>query len=367
MAFSEETYDSLVDTIYGLIFGEATWDVFLGRLNAIIPGGRTTLVYHDLGRGQGASQVSHGFTEDWLSSYAQHFAKVDPWVPAISGVAPLQGFIAEDLLPRATFRKTEFYNDFWKPCGETGVGVTILKGENTLFTMATAVSRGEPEENRRFATLLTRLAPHLCRAVGHFEAGKGPRTVDQIGGRLFDAIGIGVLLVGEGGKLISATELGAKALEEGACVRFGFRGRVCIADADADACLNRLLSRWHDGVRQRVVKVNGTKLTMIAVQTGERPLFFEAPTVAIVIETPSKAAAAGLPHLAGKFGLTKAETNIMHGLLDGSSITDIADASNRSRETIRTQLKSIFAKTGVKSQSELFRLVYLSEEPRRYT
>jgi DNA-binding CsgD family transcriptional regulator len=88
------------------------------------------------------------------------------------------------------------------------------------------------------------------------------------------------------------------------------------------------------------------------------------PAVAIIIEKPAAAAIADMPQLAGKFGLTKAEVKIMRGLLHGSTIADLAVESNRSRETIRSQLKSVFSKTGVNSQTELLRLVYFSEPTR---
>jgi hypothetical protein len=67
-----------------------------------------------------------------------------------------------------------------------------------------------------------------------------------------------VLLVGDGGKLISASEVGQQALENGECVRLGIQGNVCLSDADADA-RSRLavaMARWRaatgdDGQRRR--------------------------------------------------------------------------------------------------------------------
>ena len=111
--------------------------------------------------------------------------------------------------------------------------------------------------------------------------------------------------------------------------------------------------------------VDGERLTLIRLQKSTRIQFFDAPSLAIIIEPSSKPVSMDVPRLGGQFGLTRAEIKIMQGLLHGSSITDIAIESNRSRETIRSQLKSVFAKTGVNSQSELLRLVYFSEQARR--
>lgn len=57
------------------------------------------------------------------------------------------------------------------------------------------------------------------------------------------------------------------------------------------------------------------------------------------------------------FGLTAAETAIVRGLALGQPLRDIAAARGRSMETVRTQIRSILAKTETHAQSELVRVV----------
>ena len=57
------------------------------------------------------------------------------------------------------------------------------------------------------------------------------------------------------------------------------------------------------------------------------------------------------------FGLTAAETDIVRGITLGQPVRDIAEARGRSAETVRTQLRSILAKTETHSQQELVRVV----------
>lgn len=57
------------------------------------------------------------------------------------------------------------------------------------------------------------------------------------------------------------------------------------------------------------------------------------------------------------FGLTLAEVEIVQGITLGLPVKDIAGARGRSPETVRTQLRSILAKTETHSQSELVRVV----------
>ncbi len=57
------------------------------------------------------------------------------------------------------------------------------------------------------------------------------------------------------------------------------------------------------------------------------------------------------------FSLTPAEVEIVQGITLGHPLKDIAETRGRSVETVRTQLRSILAKTETHSQSELVRVV----------
>jgi pimeloyl-ACP methyl ester carboxylesterase/DNA-binding CsgD family transcriptional regulator len=57
------------------------------------------------------------------------------------------------------------------------------------------------------------------------------------------------------------------------------------------------------------------------------------------------------------FGLTPAEVEIVRGVTLGLPLRDIAEARGRSVETVRTQVRSILAKTETHSQAELVRVV----------
>jgi DNA-binding CsgD family transcriptional regulator len=61
--------------------------------------------------------------------------------------------------------------------------------------------------------------------------------------------------------------------------------------------------------------------------------------------------------LNGLFDLSPAEARTARGLVEGKSIDEVALANGLSRETIRTQLKSVLSKTGMRRQSELVGLL----------
>lgn len=60
--------------------------------------------------------------------------------------------------------------------------------------------------------------------------------------------------------------------------------------------------------------------------------------------------------LSDLFGLTPAQIRLARLLMQGHSLPQAASATGLSRETLRTQLRSIFEKTGTGRQAELVAL-----------
>lgn len=63
-----------------------------------------------------------------------------------------------------------------------------------------------------------------------------------------------------------------------------------------------------------------------------------------------------LRRLASVYGLTPAEARVALHVIDGGSLATYAQLAAVSVGTARTQLKSVFAKTGVSRQAELIKL-----------
>lgn len=64
-----------------------------------------------------------------------------------------------------------------------------------------------------------------------------------------------------------------------------------------------------------------------------------------------------MPRILALFGLTASEAAVAAAVGAGQSLEDIAAARGVSVQTVRTQLKQIFAKTGTNRQSALAALI----------
>ena len=82
-----------------------------------------------------------------------------------------------------------------------------------------------------------------------------------------------------------------------------------------------------------------------------------APAVLVVVQGLHSEHADLAPSLKQLYGLTSAECRVADALLEADSLRAVAASLCRSEETVRSQLKSIYAKTGVHSQAALLKLL----------
>ncbi len=84
-------------------------------------------------------------------------------------------------------------------------------------------------------------------------------------------------------------------------------------------------------------------------------------TVAVVgILDTSRAMLSPEPVLREVYGLTAAEARLAVAIGGGATLADVAKRTRRSTETVRTQLKAVFRKLGVRRQSDVVALVHMA-------
>lgn len=90
---------------------------------------------------------------------------------------------------------------------------------------------------------------------------------------------------------------------------------------------------------------------------GNFPDFFSGAVGVCIIDVSDRTPPAYTQALRDLYGLTAQEAAIALQLNSGMSPREIAEASSRSYETVRTQVKSILHKTGTRRQAELIALI----------
>jgi DNA-binding CsgD family transcriptional regulator len=357
--------DEFIDLVYASLLGETSWQHFLDRLAETLPDGKSTLFYHDQYKASGALSLTSGLTEKQINQYDTYFCRINPWMPKASVRTIGLGVTAEQMLPYDQLVKTEFYTDFLVPAGlSSAVGVTIVRNEGRSFLLSILTSDRESERTHVAAELLTRLAPHLHRVFKYYQNRSFNRFSKEARGLAFDAIDVGLIIVGDNSRIKSASETAQKIIEHGTCVRTSASGKLHIASHEADTMLQRMLDRTSVEPKFASYIVGDAKVTLIHVQKDRFSFFFEGPTVVVILE-PHRAQQRifDIEEFVSMHSLTAAEARALNGLIGGRSADEIAAEAGLSRETIRSQIKSLYAKTNAGSQIELIRMIAGFESP----
>lgn len=119
------------------------------------------------------------------------------------------------------------------------------------------------------------------------------------------------------------------------------------------------LFRDHGAVVVRLLDKKGrpavlTAKALYAASDPDRPTVSE---IALFLTQTSVRSQPEIRYLTAAFGFTPAEVRLALRLLSGESLNTIGEHLHVSRETLKTQLSSLFAKTGTSRQGELIALL----------
>lgn len=196
---------------------------------------------------------------------------------------------------------------------------------------------------------------HASRAavfLGRIEATRGDAAFRSV----LDEIPRAAAFISDGGPAITASN-------RAATLAFGLREGAALEDlpfepadiAHLRGAIRRICTRKDEGpvlLRLRSSRTGGPVILRVGLieAVRERPL-------ALVITTELVWPARFEETVQDAFGLTLAEVEVVRGIALGQPVKEIAEARGRSAETVRTQLRSILAKTETHSQPELVRVV----------
>jgi DNA-binding CsgD family transcriptional regulator len=352
--------EELIELIYAVLLGEASWPQFLDALMAGVPLGRAVMVMHGIADPeQGYVPINVGFDAKSIEIYNAHFAPLNVWQPPLARQRIGVGFIDEELLPPADLVRSEFFNDYLVPNDIYAMACAkIGDDEKYAFSIATLSERNDAQLKQVMADRLTSLGPHLRRAFTYYKKEPASRVAAELGAALFDAIENGVAVIGDSASVKAISNTGQAMLAKDSPARISPLGRFGLRDAQHQAILNRMLERKYEGANVISLLSHATKLTLIRMNKDDISLYFEGPTVIVLMERVGNGATAFDPEfVAHAYGLTKAETRAVSGIVAGKSVDQIAREASLSRETIRVQMKSLYAKTGASSEADILRLL----------
>lgn len=352
--------DELISLIYATLLGEATWQQFLDKLVEGIPSGKSVMVMHGITCIKGSYvPLSSGFDAAAIETYNTNYAASNLWQPPLIRCKVGAGVIDNELFPRTELVKSAFYNDYLRQNEiEVAAAVKIGSDKRYFFSVAMLSAQTDLLLKQNMASRLTHLGPHLKRAFDYYKKGQANRPMTELGASLFDAIDMGVIVVGDGASIKMISTAAQAMLANSSPVQITPLGLILLRDKQSQVILDAMLARAYEGPKVVNLFSHQTKLTLIQVKKDHISLYFEGPTVVILMEQLGRSTSVFDPQLVALvYGLTKAEIRALKGIVSGKSVDQIAQEAFLSRETIRVQMKSLYAKTGASSQADILRLL----------
>jgi DNA-binding CsgD family transcriptional regulator/PAS domain-containing protein len=213
------------------------------------------------------------------------------------------------------------------------------------------------------------LLPHIGRAMTvHHRVARAERDATMAAGAI-DRIAVGMVLIDAGGRAILVNREAERifAQADGLSIRVGL---MYAADSNQTSMLRRVIRRVGCGADEQGGSNGGAAIRI--ARHKDRPPYHvvviplprrcqpgdSASAVAVAFITDSERGQSTVELLCGDlYGLTAAETRLVSTLVESPGLTAAAKTLGLSRNTVHSQLASVFQKTGTRSQSELLRLI----------
>jgi DNA-binding CsgD family transcriptional regulator/PAS domain-containing protein len=365
---AEEANSSLISLLYETVGKADGWAPFIDALARSYGGGKAALAATDTSALTHFLHVPGQWPSDQIIRYDQYYRTNNPWVPR-AGNWPIGVVVrTETLLPRSELVKTEHYNDFMRLVEvDSGVGVTIQKDVSRRFSITVTFPEATAERDSDTVGRLQRLVPHLLQVVRLNRQLAGLETRAVSAETALDALGTARIVVNAASQVvymnaaaerIIAADDGAKVVRSVLDAVVPGEGKLLRQLMTSALQVTRNVAASPGGV-MRISRQSGCapyEVMVTPVSGTTLGLGFEGPLAAVFVRDPEARLVTPTDRLQHLYALTGAEARLMRALLGGDTLDTIAEHNGVSRETLRSQLKAVFLKTGTSSQIELLRL-----------
>jgi|GEM_PF-6182626 len=363
---------SLISDVYECALGDAEWKSLLPKMYSALGCSATSFSIGDHPNEKAIQEDILGFDEDWLCEYEEHWDHLNPWrisafefTRALRGRQPNIAWHAVSTIDMNNFWRTDVYRGSLSKMNLSDlicmpiyvktplpVALCLYCGrEKSLFT----------SDDRALADIL---APHFNRAG--LIAEKLSHAGKHFGSGAFPVGSDPAILISARQDIIEQTE----AVEE-LIFRPGLmiqkNSQVMFVNPKAQEKLKMFIER--DRLSGSFGKAT-YQLCSIEVSHDVTAIVYRIPSILdifvtdglknnyiVSFETGASVATEPMASLAEEYSLTDAEEKVATLLADGLRPIDISKKRGTTLNTVRWQIRQIYGKMNVSSQTEFFQKI----------
>ena len=368
---SSISYDQiqlLVSQIYDAALDPEKWEGTLKKIADLVKAEQSYMRIIDTRTNDVQHAYCHNKDSEWVNSYKDHYVHLDPWLNTI--LSTKNTFIActHHYLANREYEKMEFYRDFVEPQGtHYGLGGKIHIREN--ITNYLAFNRQKKKHGFEYEHLKTMqlLVPHIQKSILLNDKTRHIELKQNLLSNALNQINSPILLVNKNGSILFINSLAEQIIEQ----QFGIDiknnhitflsqaintklkkliyqatnkngpaqqgGVMSYTHPDTQSCLSIQVTPVNPDMANIDTQSNNNALLVLSKHKQKQPFSAEL--------------------LSSLYKLTPAETRLTIELCQGLTLNEIAENFSLSKNTLRSQLRSCFNKTGVTRQADLILLI----------
>jgi DNA-binding CsgD family transcriptional regulator/PAS domain-containing protein len=366
----DDPFDELVAGFYRAASGDIAWvDALWPFAHAV---SAIAIHVHGIDLTQGRVSFSHVASElpaeaefDYLRAYHSQ----DPRAGLVLTLSPGQWMNCWEHFDDDFVARDRFYQDFLIPYGGRYVsGVKLLQDESLSVVLGVHRGLGRPPLNVEELLLCKRLARHLSEALRMSLDGMKQRQQTLLGLTLLARMRAPAVLVDEQRRVLTANPAARELLAQQRSV-YEIGGRMHCRHGEDDAALLVGLLRLLRDKSSAATAARADRLFLrLRARQGEPALglygcalrphgtlhaFGERPLAMLLFHQPDARLELDPFIVAAAYDLTPAEARVAVAAARGAAPEDIAGRHGLSIHTVRSQLSTVFHKTGCSRQAEL--------------
>jgi len=356
----QATMHGAIRGLYEGVLDPAAWQQSLRALTELAGSAHASMVVWDTVRDQVTVNETVNLAEDARLAYESDFQAIDPAKAFAPGLVPGAWYVdARDMGPQSMARHP-FYGDFLNKF-ELGSYMACLVERQPHYEVYFSMQRALAQ--RHFSSEDSRkmdwVVPHMRTAFAMRDRTLALSTMATLTTQLIERLAFAVAVYSPERRLLLANMAGER-----------WARRLDPAGKTAEWQLSQSFTEMLQGacdpakplaaLAARATDAHGNQAEVLVLPLPATHAFAatrQQPAALVVVHEAGTPSALLDSVMRTLYGLTPAETRLVARLATGEGLPEASRQMRVRHETVRTQLKSIFLKTGCTSQAQLTHLL----------
>ena len=378
---SDDKFQRVLTNLYEAALGDVPWVSVAALINDMIHVNGHSMTHVGVGpRGEPEIQVARFFVgprrlEDVEELYFRDYYPRDEAIPRLRGLCDGELVYKSDLYTDQEKKTSAAYNEF-RRVHKTQKG--LFMGLDGLDGHGIVLSFGNSNERTGWGhdqiRAIKRLAPHLRQFARVRHAMADAKGLGATLGELLENRRVGIIQMDRRGRILEANDSARDILlkrdglcDQGGVLAAGHRGE--------NEVLQRMLARalppfgvQGAGGSMKITRREAQGPLVLEIHPLRRPgtgCRGQGVGALVLVVDPTARPRVDPDLAAAVLGLTPAESRVAVMLATGQTVAGIADAGGCAESTVRTHLKRVYRKQGIRKQTELVRRILSLEGLRK--